>query len=501
MLGTSRPVFAVDKVTAMINVTNAAGTTNGQTITVNGNVRTWTNAVFSSSTQILTNSAPGGAKTNMYNEFALNPFVSVVQVDAGSTNFQLIANAGVTLTVTLSAGWATVSYSTQAVSTAVAVRIPTSIEAAAQQTNINSGLLAAIRDPSDTNKWYESDPQMMNFDGLTNNQTIAGIKKLTNAANIYQGQVSNSPAISGNVGTVGTLGGLTNETYWTPTNVNPVFSNAVNYRNAFSSPSTALHAKQFGSTAVASAQGATALGYQATATGQFSQANGGGSIASGNGSTAVGEAALAQNTSDTAIGSFSQAKGTNSTALGANTIVANAHNNSTAIGYGATTTAANQIMLGGPGINAVVQNSLSVGAGATITAGVTNLLHAGTNNFPAGSDIAFGRYALSSLANGLNDDIILGTNTFVQVSGPSGAFTIRGINGSPNRDGKYLIILNRTGFNMTIAVEGGASGNDPVAANRIISMTGADRATTGDGCAILIYSGIESRWILISLDI
>jgi hypothetical protein len=121
----------------------------------------------------------------------------------------------------------------------------------------------------------------------------------------------------------------------------------------------------------------------------------------------------------------------------------------------------------------------------------------GTNSFPAGSDIAFGRYALTSLATGNNAAIPVGTNSFVEVSGPGAAFTINGINGSPNRDGKFLIILNQTGFNMTIAHD---SGTDPTAANRIISMTGADRTTTGNGAATLIYSAAANRWILISFD-
>lgn len=483
--------YAVDKITAMVSVTNAAGTTNGQTITVNGNVRTWTNAVFASSTQILTNSTAAGAKTNMYNQFALNQFSSVVQVDAGSTNFQLIGNAGTALTVTLSAGWGSVSYSTQTVSTPTPVRVPTSVEAAAVQTNVNSALLAALRDPSDTNQFYESDLQMANFVGKTNDQTIAGAKQFMNAAGLWKGTVSNSPAISGTVAGAGGWG-LTNGVYWTPTNVNPVFSNAVNYGNALSSPGSALHSEQFGATAQATAQGGTAVGYQAIASGQFSHALGGGTTASGLASTAVGDVALAQNASDTAVGAFSTAKGTNSTALGALTTVANTHTNSTAIGYGAATTAANQIMLGGSGINAVIQNALSVGGGATFTAGVTNLLHTGTNSFPAGAAISFGRFAITSLANGNNSGVIVGTNVVCDLSGPTGAFTINGM--VPVYAGQLIFLVNRTGFNMTLANQ---SGVDATAANRIICLTGADKTVTGNSSATLWYDGNASRWILL----
>lgn len=486
---------AADKITAMVSVTNAAGTTNGQTITVNGNVRTWTNAVFVSSTQILTNSTAAGAKTNMYNQFALNQFLQVVQVDAGSTNFQLIGNSGLALTVTLSAGWGSVSYSTQMVSTPTPVRVPTSVEAAAVQTNVNSALLAAIRDPSDTNVWYETDPQMVNIAGLTNIQTFSGIKKLTNAANLYQGIVSNSPAISGTVAGAGGWG-LTNGVFWSPTNVNPVLSNAVNYGNAFSSPGTPTGTEQFGAAASANATRAMAIGRNSIANGVDSTAVGNGATAGSIGDIALGRSSTANGGNSTALGTGASASGPNSTALG--TIAIASHSNSTAVGYSATTTADNQLMLGAPGINSVVNNYLRVLAGGTFVDGVTNLIVRGTNSFPAGSDIAFGRYALSSLGNGINDDLVVGTNVFVELSGPSAAFSTRGFAGG--RDGKFLIVLNQTGQNWTVAAEGGATGNDPVAANRILTMTGADRATTGNGAATFIYSAAASRWILISFD-
>jgi hypothetical protein len=63
------------------------------------------------------------------------------------------------------------------------------------------------------------------------------------------------------------------------------------------------------------------------------------------------------------------------------------------------------------------------------------------------------------------------------------------------RDGKFLILLNQTGQNMTVAHD---SGTDPTAANRIYSMTGADQTTTGNGAATFIYSAAAARWIMIS---
>lgn len=129
-----------------------------------------------------------------------------------------------------------------------------------------------------------------------------------------------------------------------------------------------------------------------------------------------------------------------------------------------------------------------------MSATTTNLITSGTNSF---SDIAFRRYAITSLANGNNAGIVIGTNTFVEVSGPSAAFAINGMTGSPSRDGHLVVVVNQTGFDMTVAHQ---SGTDPTAANRIITMTGADRATTGNGAATLIYSAAAARWLLVAFD-
>jgi len=150
--------------------------------------------------------------------------------------------------------------------------------------------------------------------------------------------------------------------------------------------------------------------------------------------------------------------------------------------------------------NASISNNIpryNASGGLDLTSGtllIGNIRATGTNSF---SDIAFRRYANTSLANGVNAAVLVGTNTFMQVSGPSAAFTIAGLNGSPNRDGQLAIVLNLTGYDMTIAHD---SGGDPTAANRIYTMTGADRTTTGNGAAVFLYSTSASRWINLSFD-
>jgi hypothetical protein len=124
---------------------------------------------------------------------------------------------------------------------------------------------------------------------------------------------------------------------------------------------------------------------------------------------------------------------------------------------------------------------------------VSNLVTRGTNTFPAGSDIAFGRYALTSLASGNNAAVPVGTNVFVQLSGPTAAFTIAGINGQPNRDGKLVVLYNDTGYPVTYLNQ---SGLDPVAANRIVTATSSDVVINGKTLAILFYNAAASRWVM-----
>jgi hypothetical protein len=453
-------------INALITVTNSAGTTNGQTIVVNGNTRTWTNNVVVPSSQILTNSTANGAATNLFSQFSQNPFLGVSMLYANTNAITLQAAPNVNLTVTLSAGWGTVVYTTNTLATTYALRLPVTAETANPRTNIVSMLALAIDDSSSTNVVHENAPMMQQFLGKTNVQTVTGAKTFSSIS--------------------GTVGGFTNGAW-----LNPKTTNLVNYGNALSSPSAYSGAEQFGDGAQAIADQTLALGNGSTAVYANGIAVGWNALSQGNGCIAIGSGVSVYGVNSIGIGGTATKDG--SIAIGSGS--SSTYTNSAAIGYNSASTAANQVMLGSATVSTVVNSSLSVGAGATITGGITNLIARGTNTIPAGGDIAFGRYALSSLATGNNAAIPVGTNVFVEVSGPGAAFTINGIAGG--RDGKLLIILNQTGFNMTIAHD---SGVDATAANRIYTMTGADRATTGNGAAMLIYSGAASRWILFSLD-
>lgn len=451
-------------ITATVTLTNTVfGTSNYMTLAVNGDTRTWTNLVQVPAQQVLTNTTANGSTTNLFSQVSTYPFSSVSLTYASSNAINLKGTPGLAMNVTVSAAWATVALTTNYLTNAYILRLPVSVEQPAQQTNLAS--MAATMLEGSTNSLSPTDVLLSNYVSRSQAQGISGNKAFTGSSNFLAGGYA--PSL--------------------------VTTSAVNYGNAFNSPGAGNASLQIGSTASAVGVGSTAIGTAASGAGDYS--------------AALGYSAGGIGQFSAALGANAQANDTNSTAIGYNAIVNLGFTNSTAVGAKASADAPNQVMLGSsggggvPAISVKVNNALTVGAsatisgGATIANGTTNQWMNGTNTYLAGSDVAFTRYALATLANGANAAIPVGTNVFVEVSGPSGAFSIAGINGGPNRDGKFLIILNQTGQAMTISHD---SGTDPTPANRIISMTGADQVTTGNGAATLIYSAAASRWIMIS---
>lgn len=96
--------------------------------------------------------------------------------------------------------------------------------------------------------------------------------------------------------------------------------------------------------------------------------------------------------------------------------------------------------------------------------------------------------------NGANNNVSLASASFIRISGPTGAFSLTGMSGG--LDGRVLVLFNSTVHNMTIANESGSS----VANNRVITGTGADIVTSGQGAITLLYSINDHRWIVTSLQ-
>ena len=104
--------------------------------------------------------------------------------------------------------------------------------------------------------------------------------------------------------------------------------------------------------------------------------------------------------------------------------------------------------------------------------------------------LPFGAFTAS---NGANSNITLPNKSFIRITGPTGAFNITGITKPDNPDGRVVILYNTTSQNMTIT-----NNATSTAANRILTNTGSDVATTGTGIVSLIYSVTDARWILLT---
>lgn len=458
------------RITASITVTNA--TTNGMTFTVNGIVRTWTNNVVTSSSQIATNAdATGcGSKTNLLLQIRLNPYAQILPFDTGSNTLQLVGNCGQALVVTVSAGYASVAYTTNVCTPSIPVQSPFSVYPSSTSTNVGSQLIQDLNTYA-TNSISQTSPIAGQLVGTNNNQTISGGKNFNNPASLYSGIISNSPSISGNIGN------MTNGNIYGASLIGGSISGlpTIYLSNSASSGTASFFTH-----------------YDGGGDDSFMITHGGNEFFLGlvatNGTGILG----GQSKSYIDFNLNGEAEYNVEGGFGSS-----AHRFYLTPNSG---TATNYFEITYQGVRAPIATAPFIGNGD----GVTNI-HSlnsfsaqGTNTFGQNSDIAFSRYALSTLGNGINQDIVVGTNVFIEVSGPGSAFSIEGIAGG--RDGKLAIIVNQTGQNMTIATEGGATGNDPTPANRIISMTGADRVTTGNGVATLIYSGAASRWLLIAFD-
>lgn len=93
--------------------------------------------------------------------------------------------------------------------------------------------------------------------------------------------------------------------------------------------------------------------------------------------------------------------------------------------------------------------------------------------------------------NGANTDLALPVGTNFYITGPTDVFTISGLAASGgNEDGRMIRLYNSVAFAMTITNDATST-----AANRILTLTGADVATTTQGVMTLVYSSTAERWI------
>jgi len=140
--------------TATVTFTNAAGTTNGQTISVNGVVRTFTNTITTANVQVATGTNIGIASSNLFLAYASFPQANTLISRPATNIVQFQSYPGFALTVlagTSPTGWASVSYSTNTLTSMTVVRVPRSGMGNYERTNVESGLIELISSNEATN--------------------------------------------------------------------------------------------------------------------------------------------------------------------------------------------------------------------------------------------------------------------------------------------------------------------------------------------------------------
>lgn len=525
---------AADLITASITLTNFP--VGHSTITVQGSPRTWTNDVSSSPGTLIqqTNSAPWSA-TNLLNHLTRYPAAVGHYLAMGNpTNVIIRGTVGEVMAVTASAGWAVITYSTQAVTTAYVVREPYTVEPPNQQTNIGSWLakhLTLSTNPIDgvrgtnlaglhgtvnkfTGGWYTNSaldkPWVTNgvADGTrgTNLTALHGATYLLSGGTYADyvgtnGVYTNIAWINGNVGgtlTGGTYDGgritnavgihgavtkLTGGYYTNATLDRATATNFVNRGNAISSPGTATESEQFGTAARADGQFTLSIGRNALASNLVATAIGNFAVATNENALAVGFEALGAKTNSIAIGRTAQSWAQQGVAIGTDASVNPGHDNSVAIGNKASTTGPGQMVLGALGFVDVVSVPGRMEAGS-----LTNAAFTGTNN--ALSAWAWREKTISTLAVGNNVLDPGFDSVFIRLaSGPTNTFAIHSIQKGWN--GRTLYVWNDTGQQLSYAHE---SGFDPTNVNRIVTRSLADVATGTNAIIMFIYSAVAQRW-------
>lgn len=498
-----------NRISLTISITNAPVTSN--TLVVNADTRTWTNA--STASTILTNLiSTAQSATNLYNQIANFPYSGGIFPQwLTETSIVLRAPLGGALSASQSGDWAILTLSTQSG--------PLTFTALWPLENM----------PTATNRTNQGSAFVY---GLSTFSTQAFATNSTAVSNLLQKGIGPLQRVQSEVRFDGRTAVssnffATNGFTANMTNINPVNTNLVNYGNAIRSEGSGGNSLQVGSnsfalgtfalsignSAIAASDDAVAIGTSSLASNNYAMAIGNGAMATNTDTLALGRASAARSTSSMAIGQAADASapysisigggseasggasmslgsgavsgGTNATALGVSSSAV--YNRSTAIGYNSTTTTTNQIRLG------TSAETISIPGIVEISGTQTNTTFTGTNVLNGRVDATPRNN--TALANGYNSAVVFGTNLVVRFSGPSGAYTNAGFL-APGGPQIVWGHFDNPGLSFTLLDE---SGLDVTAANRIITGTGALlNSTNRVVIAGFIYDTTASRWRIIS---
>ncbi len=554
----ARPSSAADfQITAIVVATNTpAGLSTNLTVNIGTAVtRAFTNdASAVLATHVQTTNATAATRTNLLSQISSYPIYAIgssgpqLLVTYSATNtsaLEMAAPRNTNITVTFGGNWATVTYITNTFASAAPIMTATNALSAEQRTNAENAVVNYLAPNRATNILPLATAFLARYVDTNTAQTIGGKTfiapvlqggRMVNATNLTGTNVAltnvtiHLVSISGLTSLSGIVSALTNGIWTNGIFLNPKMTNGQNYGEPFRSPGGGTASEQFGTSASATTNFATAFGNSAAATGIASsafgsqaQSSGSGAGAFGNGTFATGAGAFAGGQSSVASGDYSiaignedtAASGTNSIAIGMTTTAsgyraaafgpgaAGSHDHSTAIGgydYLGTasgTTTTNQIRLGTANTTVSIPGTTeAVNIDATGKAQfgtITNSTLRGTNVINARLD--FTSRANTSLANGYNSGVILGTNVYVKLSGHSAACTNAGW--AAEQDGSFHIIeVDNPTSNFTLLDQ---SGLEATAANRIVTGTADLLSSTNQPVMIqVIYNLSAARWRILS---
>jgi hypothetical protein len=194
---------AAESIRAVITVTNAPGV--GATLTNAADVRTWTNSL--SATTIQTNATIGGSATNLYTALVSYGAANVLAVSQTGTNeVTVYGKLGSALAYGLSAGWGTVSYSTNTATNSFALRVPYAVETTANRGIAATNLLDLFRAHATSGAALATDAWLTNFVNRTGAQAVSAPLALTGTSTASDLTVTNLK------GTANGLNGTTSAT-------------------------------------------------------------------------------------------------------------------------------------------------------------------------------------------------------------------------------------------------------------------------------------------------
>lgn len=463
---------AVDEEHVFITVTNTAVT--GDTITVNGVTRTWTNA--HTATTILTNLASIGINNTASNLFAnLGLFPLAVPRPTfywiATNKFRMVFAPAYPGVVSMAVGWAEITNLTVPLLPMLPVRVPiTSEPSSSNRIHIASRMVEGME--LSTNYFKPGWTAATYLVGTTNAQVISGVKQLIDPGLLR-------PLLTNVVWLSGVIGPTTNGwgTNWVM--ISLTTTSLVNYGDSISSPGSASGSQQFGG-GLATGVNSTALGDDSLASGPYSTAVGNLATASGGRSAAYGAGAEASGTNSAALGQNSAASGASSTAVGNGSGAL--HSNSVAIA--GTTTADNQVFIGSAAHTVLLTGSIAI-------SGTVSNIHAIGSNRVAGS-WSLTRRTDSSQPTGHNIITNSASDNLVWLTAPAGACTNVGF--TDGIDGRVIeYVKYNGGYSMGIANESGLAS----AERRVLTGTGADvTITNSPGWFRIRYDSTISRWIL-----